>query len=107
MTEQITHNIEIEVQVEKSFSYADYHTDCIMRVKDDENYTEYSFIKNITIKNNSAIAYKDLKLVTAFSHSAFNMQEILIKTLDEYEVISHWLLIEVLNTSTSSPLSSK
>ena len=60
------------------FSYADYHTDCLMKKTDGPKATDYSFINNIIITNNSDNDFDNLLISIKFSHNAFNIEDILV-----------------------------
>ena len=74
-------NIIIEAQVYESFSYIDYHTDCLMKRCDGPKATEYSFINSITITNNTDNDLKNLIINVNFSHKAFNIEDILVSEI--------------------------
>ena len=67
------------------FSYADYHTDCLMKIKDDVHTTSYSMIRNIIILNHTDNTYSNLVVKISFSNDAFSMNDIRVKEMDGYE----------------------
>ena len=47
-----------------------------MRIEDQVNYTDYSFIKDIKLLNESDVRYNDLKIQIEFSNPIFKMNDI-------------------------------
>ena len=80
-----TKEIDINVSIEKNFSYAHYHTDSRLKVETYTKNTSYSFIHSISITNNTDNEYNDLKLNFTFSHSAFHTFDIHINSLNRNE----------------------
>ena len=61
--------LEIISEVNKEFSYIDYHTDSFLRVRNDIDSTHLSLIKKIEIKNHSEEMIPGLMLSFKFFSS--------------------------------------
>lgn len=72
-------NVDIE------FSYADYHTDCLMKVKDDTFTTPFSLVKLVALINHTENRYSNLSVKITFSNKAFRMNDIHIGQVEAYE----------------------
>ncbi|MBR3618095.1 MAG: DUF4011 domain-containing protein, partial [Acholeplasmatales bacterium] len=81
LEQEITYPISISIDMEKSFSYAYYHTDARLKIDNYSKNTSYSFIRSITIKNDYDKSFKDLKLKFIFSHDAFSTYDININSI--------------------------
>lgn len=78
-------DIKVVGAISNEFSYIDYHTDCIMKIKDDLYSTNYSLIKSIKLINHSNESYYNLKIKITFSNDMFTMNDILIDKIDSFE----------------------
>ena len=74
-------NISINIDVEKYFSYASYHTDARLKIETYTKNTSYSFIHSLNIKNNTINEYNNLILELSFSNKAFHTYDIHINSL--------------------------
>lgn len=82
---EYVNGINIVSKVEEEFSYIDYHTDSLIKIKDECHTTYLSLIKEISIVNNSDGNYDNAVLRTSFSSNAFKMKEIIIDEINPYE----------------------
>ena len=78
-------NIDINIEMEKEFSYASYHTDSRLKIETYTKNTSYSFIHSINIKNNTEIEYNNLTLELSFSNNAFHTYDMHINKLNKLE----------------------
>ena len=119
--------LEIISEVNKEFSYIDYHTDSFLRVRNDIDSTHLSLIKKIEIKNHSEEMIPGLMLSFKFSSDIFCIDDIVLppfpisggnvrlpfikvdkKKLEEInEPITCSLKIEVISINDDSVLASK
>ena len=74
--------IKIEAFVEKEFSFAEYHTDILKKIYNNNYVTEYSLIKGINIENHTGKEIQNLVLSFHFSNDAFTMDDIIIPLID-------------------------
>ena len=81
----IKNNIDINIDMEKNFSYASYHTDSRLKIETYTKNTSYSFIHSINIKNNDEQVYNNLTLELKFSNQAFHTYDIHINQLNKFE----------------------
>lgn len=77
--------IKVITDVGSEFSYIDYHADCLMKIKDDSFTTSYSLIKKITLRNHTEQIFSNLTIRIIFSNDAFQMNDITIKEITDYE----------------------
>lgn len=77
--------IKICVDIDFEFSYADYHTDYLMKVKDDTYVTAYSLIKSLSVINHTNQAYANMAIKIEFSNENFKMDDITIRKIDAFE----------------------
>lgn len=82
---KVLDDIKVAAKVAKDFSYADYHTDCLMKIKDNCYSTFFSLIKECKIINNSAKTFNELVVRITFSSSdILKIDEINIKQVSSY-----------------------
>lgn len=77
--------IKAIAKVDFEFSYADYHTDCLMKVKDDTYTTPFSLIKLVALINHTENRYSNLSIKISFSNDAFRINDIHIGQIEAYE----------------------
>ena len=68
--------INIDAYINKEFSYAIHHTDCLMRVADNCNSTVFSFIKGIMVTNKSDDTLSNLNISLKFTCDAFSLSDV-------------------------------
>ena len=84
-TNIINNNIDINIDIEKNFSYASYHTDARLKIETYTKNTSYSFIHSINIKNNTEEEYNNVTLELSFSNNAFHTYDMHINKLYKFE----------------------
>ena len=82
------HEIEIKAQIKKEFSYGDYHTDCLCKIRDNTDRTTFSLIQEIKIINQSDQDLNDLKLEVSFDFAAYSLSDIFIKAIEINQEVS-------------------
>lgn len=81
---KVLDDIKVAAKVAKDFSYADYHTDCLMKIKDNCYSTFFSLIKECKIINNSAKTFNELVVKITFSSDILKIDDINIKQVNSY-----------------------
>lgn len=76
--------ITIKAIINDDFSYVDYHTDCKMKVTDERDATEFSFIDGIEIKNTTNNFYENVIISFKFASEAFSSEDIHLAILNEH-----------------------
>lgn len=101
--------ITIEVDMENTFSYAEYHIDSLLKVDNELSYSDYSFIKEVRIINNSADSFSDLIVKFSFGDDFICLDNIdLEKILGKQELDLRIRFLKVKKSffaSLSSPIS--
>ncbi len=83
--EIIIPNISINLEIEKEFSYVLYHTDARLKIETYTKLTSYSFIRALSIKNNTDLEYTNLTLELSFSNKAFHTYDMHINSINKNE----------------------
>lgn len=76
--------IRIEAKLLPYFSYLDYHTDFLMRKKDNLNKSPMSFIQSLKIINDTNKDYNDLKITFEFSNPLLKINDINLGSIENH-----------------------
>ncbi len=87
-TVSYNHEIEIKAQIKKEFAYGDYHTDCLCKIRDNTDRTDFSLLQEIKIINQSNRDLNDLKLEVSFDFAAYSLSDIFIKAIEQSQEVS-------------------
>ena len=79
--------INVVAKVEEEFSYIDYHTDSLIKIKDNTFESYLSLIKEIKVVNNTSLDCLNSKLKITFSLYCFIMNEVIIDEIEPFEEI--------------------
>lgn len=82
-----TKKVTMDIEMQKAFSYLEYHTDIKMRAIDHTDSTEFSFLRKITITNSTDQKYVDLTLKIHFDTDIVSMSDIFISKIGTDEKI--------------------
>lgn len=82
-----TKKITMDIDMQKAFSYLEYHTDIKMRAIDHTDSTEFSFLRKITITNPTDQKYVDLTLKIHFTTDILSINDIFISKIGMDEKI--------------------